>query len=256
MRRISALLALQYSAIFRRSKPMASYESMSGELIEERLSLLAGALLVQGSPRYELVVCGGSALAVLGLHARTTRDVDVLALMNPDTRRLERPDPIPMPLAVAAATVARRASLPANWLNNGPSSGEGGLFQMGLPEGIEERLTTREYGERLAVHFVSRFDQIHFKLYAAIDQQGSYHTADLRKRPACPMLTWGSFRPDVAAFHSFRESGPDGCEARSDVVGTQGVGRAVGAQRVVDGRVLPPRARRVRGVRVVEEAVL
>ena len=36
-------------------------------------------------------------------------------------------------------------------------------------------------GEKLAVYFISRLDQIHFKLYAAIDQLGSYHASDLKQ---------------------------------------------------------------------------
>ncbi|MBX3332375.1 MAG: hypothetical protein KF722_18405 [Nitrospira sp.] len=38
------------------------------------------------------------------------------------------------------------------------------------------------------------------------------------------MLTLDWFGPDVAAFHSFRESGHGGCEARGDVVGAAGEG--------------------------------
>ena len=63
-------------------------------------------------------------------------------------------------------------TLPEDWLNNGPSNGEGGLFRMGLPEGLAARLTWTTIGEKLALGFISRLDQIHFKLYAAVDQPG------------------------------------------------------------------------------------
>ncbi len=61
----------------------------------------------------------------------------------------------------------------------GIDGGEGGLFQMGLPDGLSGRLHTRQYGVRLTVHFIGRLDQIHFKLYAAADR-GGYHITDLQ----------------------------------------------------------------------------
>ena len=76
----------------------------------------------------------------------------------------------------ALETVSIR--LQDNWLNNGPSRGEGGLFQLGLPGGLQERWHTRFYGSHLTVHFIDRLDQIHFKLYAAADR-GGYHVEDL-----------------------------------------------------------------------------
>lgn len=51
-------------------------------------------------------------------------------------------------------------------------------MESGLPEGFEKRLVTRVYGQYLAVYFISRIDQIHFKLYAAVDQN-DYHVQDL-----------------------------------------------------------------------------
>jgi hypothetical protein len=75
--------------------------------------------------------------------------------------------------------------LPAHWLNNGPSRGEGGLFQMGLPEGLAARLHSQRYGTHLTVHFIARVDQIHFKLYAAADR-GGYHIEDLRALDPTP----------------------------------------------------------------------
>jgi hypothetical protein len=62
--------------------------------------------------------------------------------------------------------VARDFSLPAEWLNSGPT----GLLEFGLPDGFADRLQRRDYGEGLVVYLASRYDQIHFKLYAAVDQ--------------------------------------------------------------------------------------
>ncbi|BDU71346.1 hypothetical protein METEAL_05200 [Mesoterricola silvestris] len=125
-----------------------------------------------------LVVCGGSALIALGLVSRTTRDLDVLALAREG--RLVAPVPLPPALVVAAEAVAKVFGLPRNWLNNGPSSGEGGLFQVGMPEGLQDRLVTCAYGPALTVSFIARADQIPFKLWASVDR-GGYHIDDLLK---------------------------------------------------------------------------
>jgi|SRR6478609_665272 len=66
--------------------------------------------------------------------------------------------------------------LPSEWLNAGPAS----LFDLGLPYGFFQRAEHRGYGESLHVLFASRLDQIHFKLYAAVDQGAGRHLADLR----------------------------------------------------------------------------
>jgi len=124
----------------------------------------------------ELVVCGGSALILTDLIARTTRDVDIVALIRRGV--LCDPEPLPAFLIQATREVSEDLRLPANWLNNGPSRGEGGLFQMGLPDGFALRLHRRSYGPRLTVHFIDRLDQIHFKLYASADR-GGYHITDL-----------------------------------------------------------------------------
>lgn len=131
----------------------------------------------------EIVVCGGSALILTGLVSRTTKDVDIVALAV--SGDLRSPDPLPSELREAAAEAAEDLGLQTDWLNNGPSRGEGGLFQMGLPEGLAERLKTQHYGAHLTVHFIDRVDQIHFKLYAAADR-GGYHIEDLRALEPTP----------------------------------------------------------------------
>lgn len=150
------------------------------EKFDQALRLLNGRLFLAGAPRFNLVVCGGSALAATGLVMRTTKDVDVVALMDDEGVLLD-PSPLPKALVQAAHEVALDLGLQQDWLNNGPSSDDGGLFRLGLPEGFAERLSWETIGERLAVGFISRYDQIHFKLYAAVDQSGSYHAEDLRE---------------------------------------------------------------------------
>jgi len=147
--------------------------------IDQALSLLAGRLDLAQTDPVRLVICGGSALIAMSLRQRTTRDMDVVALLSAAQEPIS-PDPLPDFLLRAADQAARDLGLFEGWLNNGPSRGEGGLFQMGLPEGLVGRLTEKKYGPRLAVYFIGRLDQIHFKLYAAVDQRDGTHLNDLK----------------------------------------------------------------------------
>lgn len=146
---------------------------------EELLTAL-GELLTAAGERYEPVVIGGSALLALGLIDRTTRDVDIVAVR----RGGDLLDPKPLPPAVVEARdrVARDFALQESWLNAAPSS----LLDFGMPEGFVERLESRAFGPSLTVHFASRFDQIHFKLYAVVDQGVGKHESDLRALEPTP----------------------------------------------------------------------
>ena len=146
--------------------------------IDRILNALGEQLAAMTDEPIDVVVCGGSALNALGLISRTTKDVDILALVSMksmDKIVLETADPLPVPLVRAAQKVARDFDLPENWLNPGPTS----ALQFGLPAGLLERTENRNYGHCLTVRFLSRYDQIHFKLYAAVDQRGK-HYDDLR----------------------------------------------------------------------------
>jgi hypothetical protein len=101
--------------------------------------------------------------------------------MADDEGCLIDPAPLPGALVTAALEVAEDLRLPVDWLNNGPSSGEGGIYRLGLPQGFAGRLTWKRFGEKLSVAFIDRIDQIYFKLYAAVDQFGSYHATDLQE---------------------------------------------------------------------------
>lgn len=143
------------------------------------LQHLSDLLQLEGDHAFSIVVCGVSALIACDLVQRTTKDVDILALMQGG--KLSSPAPLPETLVITANRVAIDLGLPDDWLNNGPSSGPGGLFQVGLPDALEDRLTLKSYGTNLQVFYVGRLDQICFKLYAAVDQMGSYHGQDLAK---------------------------------------------------------------------------
>lgn len=149
------------------------------EQFDTALRLLSGRLDIAGAPNFNLVVCGGTALVATELVKRATRDVDVVAMADDDGGLID-PAPLPEALERAAREVAEDLGLPKDWLNNGPSSGEGGLFRLGLPDGFADRLSWKSFGEKLTVAFIGRIDQIHFKLYAAVDQFGSYHATDLQ----------------------------------------------------------------------------
>lgn len=140
----------------------------------DRLLDALGAQLAHAGAAYDLVVVGGSGLLALGLVTRPTRDVDVVALREDDT--LRPIDPLPEALRIARDRVARDFRLPEDWLNAGPAS----LLDFGLPEGFLGRAQRRDHGTALTVWYASRFDQIHFKLYATVDQGAGKHETDLR----------------------------------------------------------------------------
>jgi len=145
--------------------------------IEKILSALGEPLDARGITIPELVVCGGSALNVLGLVRRTTKDVDVVAFAenSAGSYYLRSADPFPDGLEDAIMKVARDFNLPETWLNSGPTS----AVDFGLPDGLMNRVETKRYSKNLIVHFLSRYDQIHFKLYAAVDQGPGKHLSDL-----------------------------------------------------------------------------
>ena len=93
-----------------------------------------------------------------------------------DAGSLRKAEPLPQELIDARNRVARDFGLPKNWLNPGPAD----LMDFGLPEGFLDRVEPQNFGDGLTVHFASRLDQIHFKLYALVDQGAGKHEQDLR----------------------------------------------------------------------------
>jgi hypothetical protein len=148
--------------------------------LEKALTLLGIVLSNAAAKPISLVVCGGSALIATGLVSRTTKDVDIVALLGPGNSLIDA-EPLPSGLLESAKLVAEELQLQSDWLNNGPRS----LFNIhlpnnGFPEGLVERAHIRNFSDSLQIVIISRFDQIHFKLYAAADRGGpSYHLDDL-----------------------------------------------------------------------------
>ena len=146
--------------------------------LDEILKALNAQIALAGGETIGLVVIGGAALLAAGLVSRPTEDVDVLGevVMDKDLiiKELEK---LPDWLTAAAGKVSRDFNLPDNWLNLQLTT----QIKRGLPYGFENRLIRKDYGDYLTAFFISRTDQIHFKLYAAADV-GKYearHIQDL-----------------------------------------------------------------------------
>jgi hypothetical protein len=148
---------------------------LSSDSLEQALTALAGFLEADGAAHETLVVIGGGALIALGIVSRTTRDVDIMAGVDSE-RGLVDPRPLSQALQTAAAKVAREMRLDPDWLNAGPAD----QLLTGLPEGFLSRLTRHDYGACLTICFPSRYDLIHLKLFAIMDQGMGRHVTDLR----------------------------------------------------------------------------
>lgn len=150
---------------------------LNSDIVDDALNLLGEIMLFRKRQPSHFVVCGGSSLLALSLVSRsTTKDVDILAKV--ENGELKQPKPLPHWFLEDAKDVQSQLDLPEDWINDGPADDL--FFRFGLPEGIESRLTERTYGDCLKISFISRYDQIFFKLYAAVDQSvGSYHYHDL-----------------------------------------------------------------------------
>jgi hypothetical protein len=107
------------------------------QIIDEIFEALDRQIGIHGGIPINLIVCGGTALAALGLVRRTTKDVDILGVVlnTPNGLVIQRIKEFPEWLLEAANKVGRDFDLPENWLNLGPAS----QVESGLPEGFEER---------------------------------------------------------------------------------------------------------------------
>lgn len=149
--------------------------TLSPDSLEQALTALAGFLEADGAAHETLVVIGGGALIALGIISRATKDVDIIAGVDPE-RGLVDPRPMSQALQSAAVKVAREMELDPQWLNTGPAD----QVLAGLPEGFLSRLTRRDYGDWLTICFPDRLDLIHLKLFAVMDQGPGRHVSDLK----------------------------------------------------------------------------
>lgn len=108
--------------------------------------------------KFEAVIIGGSALAILGIISRGTQDVDVL-------------DPlIPLEILEASKEFARihkisDTNLKENWLNHGPSS-----LSSYLRPGWRLRLQPLFLGQAISFQTLGRVDLIGTKILAYCDR--------------------------------------------------------------------------------------
>ncbi len=114
--------------------------------------------LLRPGLRFEGVVIGGSALALMGVIQRPTRDFDILV------------PALPRAIASAARDFAKAqrqagVDLQDDWLNNGP-------MQLGevLPAGWRERVQRIFEGQALVLGTLGRSDLLKSKLFALCDR--------------------------------------------------------------------------------------
>lgn len=127
------------------------------------------------------IICGGSALNLLKLNVRTTRDIDLLgeAMVGPENIELIVPEGFPPNVQLCIDEVAQSNSLPANWVNLGPVR----IAKYGLPQNYKQRLTEFSIGSHLTLYVIGRVDLIALKLYAAGDDlspRQAVHLGDLK----------------------------------------------------------------------------
>ena len=144
---------------------------------------LNDALAIEGAEPVDWFVCGGTALGLLGLVQRPTRDIDVISGWNSATLEIVPTDRFPGAVERAIVRVAeahpelRSSGIP--WVNLGAR----GLLAFGLPPGCLGRLTACTIGTHLTLRLPDRRDLIAFKLFAAADAahgRQSVHKSDLR----------------------------------------------------------------------------
>ena len=116
------------------------------------------AWLAARSLRFDAIVVGGSALALLGITDRQTRDVDIL---HPE---------LPEEIAMAAREFAAHlrgegVELADDWLNNGPME----LAEV-LPDGWPRRVEVVFTGISLTLTTLGRADLLKTKIFALCDR--------------------------------------------------------------------------------------
>ena len=158
---------------------MSESQFSGRKAIESALKKLNAKMVYGQIEPVALVCCGGAALNIMGLIARSTNDVDIVAVAEVKKSgkvAIHMGEPLPKRFRELVAEIGVELGIREDWLNFGPSP----LRKFGLPPGLQGRLTKRVYGPCLTVFYISRFDQIHFKIYATMDPKaGTRHLADL-----------------------------------------------------------------------------
>ncbi len=145
------------------------------DAILEHLRLLAEWLDIKHpQKRFELVIGGGAAMALLGL-PKTTLDVDVF-----------RPVKLPHEIVEGARVVAKAKRLGTDWLNDGLARAVAAATRgRRLPVYFAERAAVVSVAPNLSVSVVGRQALISMKLLAATPSSRK-HVDDLRTLEATP----------------------------------------------------------------------
>lgn len=118
----------------------------------------------------DLIVCGGTALLVLDVIDRETRDIDVVC-----------PE-VDLELRSAAVAVAKKLLLPHDWINDGPKS-----LANDLLVGWKERVELIFQGKALTLYALGRVDLLATKVYAFCDREDDYQDV-LKLKPTSDEL--------------------------------------------------------------------
>jgi hypothetical protein len=131
-------------------------------------------MVYAGMDPVELVSGGGASLNLMGWVSRDERRGHHLCGAGDAKGKVKlRPKkPLPPRFIELVAEVGRELGLKEEWLNFGPAP----LVDFGLPSGLERRLKRKSFGRCLALHLTSRLDQIHLKIYAAMDPKTRLET--------------------------------------------------------------------------------
>ena len=113
--------------------------------------------LVDRKMKRDLIVCGGSALLILDVIDRETRDVDVI---SPD---------VDIQLKEASLEVAKKLSLPHDWINDGPKN-----LANELLIDWRKRVDLLFQGRALTLQVLGRIDLIATKIYAFCDREDDF----------------------------------------------------------------------------------
>jgi hypothetical protein len=143
--------------------------------IESIFTALSELMAARGLEPVSLLVCGGSALVVSGIVARSTSDVDVIGTRNFDGE-ISALYPLPEDLTKCADLTGREFGLKSGWLNASASL-FGNLDE--LPQQTWTDLEDREYGSHLKVSFIGRSGQIFLKFDATCDRNEARDIEDL-----------------------------------------------------------------------------
>lgn len=153
---------------------------MNGEEAEEYLEALGSILEKESGEPLDILVCGGMALILQGLIDRRTRDIDGIALVTEkDGAYVLKKPHLKKAFKKALRRVAAVYGITPNWISFQART----LLDDGLPPGIVERAEVRRYGEKLTLRLISRYDQVHLKLKAAIAREGP-DAGDIREMGA------------------------------------------------------------------------